>query len=933
MAKIKVVSDRPLIDGMVVAFRAPCDCSAVNGLTVSYLNASEDFTFRDAHGNILTGLGNLFSQDSLVKAVLDVTNKDAYFQNADTNAYLEAKFKDLENRKISASDIESGALSLERGGTGTSVDLVNAPTNAIIRKLGGNYNQLHYTATANGAFYATAANGSPQFGTLPIAQGGTGATTAAKALANLRALNIDHITDNAFVVASGANLNNYTTPGVYKIISAAVAKTLVNCPYDAAGRLIVSAAAATESVIQIGIFNNAARYQVWFRLQTSDCIWGEWTRILMEKDSYGMVKLWENPSRTSSFAAQTISLDLSGYDEVLIYSCLEASRFNDHMVVSRCLVGERALAHFTWGDDDVSLHRLAKTSESGIEFGEAYNGGKKDNASLMPYRIYGLKGNAGGSAGSAGSGGTGADGFSPVAKVSQTSTGAVITITDKTGTTSATIVNGKDGAKGDTGATGAAGKNGVSATHSWNGTTLTITSASGTSSADLKGAKGEPGADGQPGLAGKSAYQYALDGGYTGTEAEFARKLASESTSIHIGSEPPEDENVTVWIDTDEEPEASGGAQADWNASEGEPGHVLNRTHYVEAVVNDVEWLAEQTFMFANTGGKNLCSTDNPIGESIVAGVKYTVVFDGEHYECVAHSTGQNIGNMSLTNASAEDTGEPFRIATINAGAKLQMFATTPGEHTISIYKVSEETVVHKLPVKFLPEGIGYKGKGEIANGSTELLDGELFFASETPLVVGKTYEVTYNGTDYSCTAFELDVSGDGSTMVTAIGNHNGLDYDGTGEPFVFIDCIALGAGGYQIIDFTGATEVTIRILGETVTHVPTEYLANAFPYYIKVYVDNIAQPTAYTCYDTVSNVEAVLKSGRQIAVKYTAQGGENIMFQILQLVLVYPTNYGSQLSFMCKGNILGAKSSENWVILKPQEDGTYLVDTTAFND
>ena len=35
------------------------------------------------------------------------------------------------------------------------------------------------------------------------------------------------------------------------------------------------------------------------------------------------------------------------------------------------------------------------------------------------------------------------------------------------------------------------GEDGVSATHSWNGTTLTVTSASGTSSADLKGEKGD----------------------------------------------------------------------------------------------------------------------------------------------------------------------------------------------------------------------------------------------------------------------------------------------------------------------------------------------------------------------------------------------------------------------------------------------------------
>ena len=42
------------------------------------------------------------------------------------------------------------------------------------------------------------------------------------------------------------------------------------------------------------------------------------------------------------------------------------------------------------------------------------------------------------------------------------------------------------------------------------------------------GAQGPAGADGSPGADGKSAYQYAKDGGYTGTEAEFAAKLAAE---------------------------------------------------------------------------------------------------------------------------------------------------------------------------------------------------------------------------------------------------------------------------------------------------------------------------------------------------------------------------------------------------------------------
>lgn len=85
----------------------------------------------------------------------------------------------------SASDINSGRVGLGYGGTGTS--FLTIPPYAIVRATSDieGYPYLWYTATANGAFFATGDNKSPKFGTLPIAQGGTGATTAAAARTNL----------------------------------------------------------------------------------------------------------------------------------------------------------------------------------------------------------------------------------------------------------------------------------------------------------------------------------------------------------------------------------------------------------------------------------------------------------------------------------------------------------------------------------------------------------------------------------------------------------------------------------------------------------------------------------------------------------------------------------------------------------------------------
>lgn len=75
----------------------------------------------------------------------------------------------------------------------------------------------------------------------------------------------------------------------------------------------------------------------------------------------------------------------------------------------------------------------------------------------------------------------GFDGVSPSVRVVDTSTGHRVIITDKNGDKTIDVNDGEKGA------------NGVSAFHEWNGTTLTMRSAAGTSSADLKGEKGDKG--------------------------------------------------------------------------------------------------------------------------------------------------------------------------------------------------------------------------------------------------------------------------------------------------------------------------------------------------------------------------------------------------------------------------------------------------------
>ena len=60
-------------------------------------------------------------------------------------------------------------------------------------------------------------------------------------------------------------------------------------------------------------------------------------------------------------------------------------------------------------------------------------------------------------------------------------------------------------------------------------------------------------AGGSDGTDGKSAYQYAQEGGYGGTEAQFTDKLANGFGGIYIGSNTPPD-TADVWVDPNGEP-------------------------------------------------------------------------------------------------------------------------------------------------------------------------------------------------------------------------------------------------------------------------------------------------------------------------------------------------------------------------------------------
>lgn len=155
---------------------------------------------------------------------------------------------------------------------------------------------------------------------------------------------------------------------------------------------------------------------------------------------------------------------------------------------------------------------------------------------------------------------------------------------------------------------------------------------------------------------------------------------------------------------------------ADWNASEGKPGHVLNRTHYEEivSVENVVIAEKEETTSYNSSQDKNISgfsdlTNEILLSEQFIPGDTYIVQYDGVSYSCIAGDFQKGwLGNpvlhpLGIKNSLGEDNGLPFFICRVSA-FMCQIGTSEPGTHTFKVTHLENKNVVHKLPEKFLPD-------------------------------------------------------------------------------------------------------------------------------------------------------------------------------------------------------------------------------------
>lgn len=115
-----------------------------------------------------------------------------------------------------------------------------------------------------------------------------------------------------------------------------------------------------------------------------------------------MTLLWTNPNMSGSFAAQTISLDLTDYDIIEIYFYVSAQTGRQHYLHTRIPVGVtgvlQAISQMSNGSYNTMLWRGAAVATNGITFSDAtYRGANVSssasvgNDACFPIKIYGIK--------------------------------------------------------------------------------------------------------------------------------------------------------------------------------------------------------------------------------------------------------------------------------------------------------------------------------------------------------------------------------------------------------------------------------------------------------------------------------------------------------------------------------------------------------------
>ncbi|MBQ9169186.1 MAG: hypothetical protein IJX67_12400 [Oscillospiraceae bacterium] len=339
--------------------------------------------------------------------------------------------------------------------------------------------------------------------------------------------------------------------------------------------------------------------------------------------------------------------------------------------------------------------------------------------------------------------------------------------------------------------------------------------------------------------------------GVYGTDAEkdlglptFWAKLGVIRDAADPEGDPASDPSLPVWAQLLER-------TPDWLASADSDNHILNRTHWNETQYVDNTFdgnLDGKHHLMLDDGFYMVKVSDTVLGESDLVGATIEVYEDGEigsvaiPSDMIQDLSSDGIPVIAVSEAIfCVQQNFSFYGFSFEAGTYF-MCIVENGESVCYVKSLSclpnQKEVIHKLEEKYLDT----EWMAKYIEGSEEIL-GEAIqpFSGSTrktarqsfqfTLEAGQTYEVTWDGETYLCTAGEIREE---YIAAAYIGNSYMLDenYPDTGEPFAIACLTIMGLVLFTQIATTDQAEshtIAIRQVGKVRNRIPFNFMPKRY--------------------------------------------------------------------------------------------------------
>ena len=277
-------------------------------------------------------------------------------------------------------------------------------------------------------------------------------------------------------------------------------------------------------------------------------------------------------------------------------------------------------------------------------------------------------------------------------------------------------------------------------------------------------------------------------------------------------------------------------APSDWNASEGEPGHILNKP-FGETVVG-----GDTLTWDGSTDGKLIvadmlvkvsdavATADDLTNGCTVTGVGTAKEFTPDDYFVFGDVFTVSDAAIFALKDNAEFNG--IVLPEKGMYVALETQALAPVSITIPGYTGFMTTTVKTIDGKYLPEGLPYverEVKAILTDAKPTLVsDSQYSLPDVIPFVVGSEYTVKWNGTEYKLVCGVTEAY---NVTLQAVGNPVAFGGEDNGTPFFIAsapELPGLTGIGALIVDLTqSGQEITLSITGpvETVHKLDNKFL------------------------------------------------------------------------------------------------------------